>query len=78
MELVLSSDSPAVPSTVVVADAELFPETESGVVVDTDTLFVMVPGVLGDRAELLGALALVLHGSDRFFTPLPEREEAVA
>jgi glucokinase-like ROK family protein len=38
----------------------------------------VVPGVLGDRAELLGALALVLHGSDRFFSPLPEREEAAA
>ncbi|MGH2983268.1 MAG: ROK family transcriptional regulator [Solirubrobacterales bacterium] len=38
----------------------------------------VVPGVLGDRAEMLGALALVLHGSDRFFSPLPEREEAAA
>jgi len=26
----------------------------------------VVPGVLGERAELLGALALVLHASDRF------------
>jgi hypothetical protein len=34
--------------------------------------------VLGERAELLGALALVLHGSDRFFSPLPERAEAAA
>jgi predicted NBD/HSP70 family sugar kinase len=32
----------------------------------------IVPGVLGDRAELLGALALVMHETDRFFTsPLP-------
>jgi glucokinase-like ROK family protein len=38
----------------------------------------VVPGVLGERAELLGALALVLHGSDRFFSPLPERGEAAA
>jgi glucokinase-like ROK family protein len=38
----------------------------------------VVPGVLGERAELLGALALVLHGSDRFFSPLPERAEAAA
>jgi glucokinase-like ROK family protein len=38
----------------------------------------VVTGVLGERAELLGALALVLHGSDRFFSPLPEREEAAA
>jgi predicted NBD/HSP70 family sugar kinase len=38
----------------------------------------VVPGVLGERAELLGALALVLHGSDRFFSPLPERQEAAA
>jgi predicted NBD/HSP70 family sugar kinase len=29
----------------------------------------IVPGVLGERAELLGALALVLHESDRFVTP---------
>jgi predicted NBD/HSP70 family sugar kinase len=29
----------------------------------------IVPGVLGERAELLGALALVMHESDRFFTP---------
>jgi hypothetical protein len=29
----------------------------------------VVPGVLGERAELLGALALVLHGSDRFAAP---------
>ena len=36
----------------------------------------VVPGVLGERAELLGALALVLHGSDRFFSSLPERAEA--
>jgi predicted NBD/HSP70 family sugar kinase len=28
----------------------------------------ILPGVLGDRAELLGALALVMHQSDRFFT----------
>jgi hypothetical protein len=26
----------------------------------------VVAGVLGERAELLGALALVLHASDRF------------
>jgi glucokinase-like ROK family protein len=38
----------------------------------------VVPGVLGQRAELLGALALVLHGSDRFFSPLPVREAAAA
>jgi predicted NBD/HSP70 family sugar kinase len=32
----------------------------------------IVPGVLGERAELLGALALVMHESDRFFaSPLP-------
>jgi glucokinase-like ROK family protein len=29
----------------------------------------IVPGVLGERAELLGALALVLHESDRFVAP---------
>lgn len=32
----------------------------------------IVPGVLGERAELLGALALVMHESERFFaSPLP-------
>jgi glucokinase-like ROK family protein len=36
-----------------------------------------VAGVLGERAELLGALALVLHASDRFFAA-PQREGAVA
>ena len=36
----------------------------------------VVPGVLGERAELLGALALVLHGSDRFVAA-PERREEV-
>jgi hypothetical protein len=44
---VLSSDRAAVPSTVVVADAVLFPDTESGVVVETDTLLVIDPGVFG-------------------------------
>jgi predicted NBD/HSP70 family sugar kinase len=29
----------------------------------------IVAGVLGDRAELLGALALVIQGSDRYSTP---------
>ncbi len=29
----------------------------------------IVAGVLGERAELLGALALVMHESDRFSTP---------
>jgi predicted NBD/HSP70 family sugar kinase len=29
----------------------------------------IVPGVLGERAELLGALALVMHESDRFAAP---------
>jgi predicted NBD/HSP70 family sugar kinase len=29
----------------------------------------IVPGVLGERAEVLGALALVMHESDRFLTP---------
>jgi len=28
----------------------------------------IVPGVLGDRAELLGALALILRDSDRFIS----------
>jgi hypothetical protein len=28
----------------------------------------IVAGVLGERAELLGALAVVTHESDRFFT----------
>jgi predicted NBD/HSP70 family sugar kinase len=27
----------------------------------------LIPGVLGERAEVLGALALVMHASDRFF-----------
>jgi predicted NBD/HSP70 family sugar kinase len=37
----------------------------------------IVPGLLGDRAELLGALALVMHESDRFFaSPLPLGEAA--
>jgi predicted NBD/HSP70 family sugar kinase len=31
----------------------------------------IVPGVLGERAELLGALALVMQESDRFSTPEP-------
>jgi predicted NBD/HSP70 family sugar kinase len=38
----------------------------------------VIPGVLGERAELLGAVALVLHGSDRFFSPLPAGVEAAA
>ena len=29
----------------------------------------IVAGVLGERAELLGALALVMHESDRFIAP---------
>ena len=29
----------------------------------------IVPSELGDRAELLGALALVLHGADPIATP---------
>lgn len=37
----------------------------------------VVPGVLGERAELLGALALVLHGSDRFVAS-PEPQEVAA
>jgi predicted NBD/HSP70 family sugar kinase len=37
---------------------------------------VPVTGVLGERAEMLGALALVLHASDRFFAA--PREEAAA
>ena len=36
----------------------------------------VVPGVLGERAELLGALALVLHGSDRFLAPGDKHEVA--
>jgi glucokinase-like ROK family protein len=36
----------------------------------------IVPGVLGERAELLGALALVMHESDRFFAPRIPVEEA--
>jgi predicted NBD/HSP70 family sugar kinase len=37
----------------------------------------IVPGVLGERAELLGALALVMHESDRFLSPaLPSQEAA--
>jgi len=36
----------------------------------------IVAGVLGERAELLGALALVMHESDRFTTPSPLREAA--
>jgi glucokinase-like ROK family protein len=37
----------------------------------------IVPGVLGERAELLGALALVMHESDRFFeAPIPALEAA--
>ena len=31
----------------------------------------IVAGVLGERAELLGALALVMQESDRFSTPEP-------
>jgi hypothetical protein len=29
----------------------------------------IVAGVLGERAEMLGALALVMHESERFATP---------
>jgi glucokinase-like ROK family protein len=37
----------------------------------------IVPGVLGERAEVLGALALVMHESDRFFeAQVPAREAA--
>ena len=32
----------------------------------------IVAGVLGERAEMLGALALVMHESDRFATPSSE------
>jgi hypothetical protein len=39
----------------------------------------VVAGVLGERAELLGALALVLHAKDRFVgTPDPRTEAAAA
>ena len=34
----------------------------------------IVPSELGDRAELLGAVALVLHGSDPIATPIPTLE----
>ncbi len=36
----------------------------------------IVPGVLGERAELLGALALVMHESDRFMAPRVPAEKA--
>ncbi len=36
----------------------------------------VVPGVLGERAELLGALALVLRASDRFVSPTGDSEVA--
>ena len=36
----------------------------------------IVAGVLGERAELLGALALVMHESDRFSTPSTLTEAA--
>ena len=36
----------------------------------------IVPGVLGERAEMLGALALVLHESDRFYASQLEAEAA--
>jgi glucokinase-like ROK family protein len=36
----------------------------------------VVPGVLGERAELLGALALVMHESDRIFAARIPVEEA--
>lgn len=38
----------------------------------------VVPGVLGERAELLGALALVLHASDRFAASPTQRGEVAA
>ncbi len=38
----------------------------------------VVPGVLGDRAELLGALALVLHGSEQFASGPADRLGAAA
>ena len=36
----------------------------------------IVAGVLGERAEMLGALALVMHESERFAAPALEREAA--
>ena len=33
----------------------------------------IVAGVLGERAEMLGALALVMHESERFAEPEPGR-----
>jgi predicted NBD/HSP70 family sugar kinase len=36
----------------------------------------IVPGVLGERAELLGALALVMHETDRFVGPRVPAEQA--
>jgi predicted NBD/HSP70 family sugar kinase len=36
----------------------------------------IVPGVLGERAELLGALALVMHETDRFVAPRLPAEQA--
>jgi predicted NBD/HSP70 family sugar kinase len=36
----------------------------------------IVPGVLGERAELLGALAVVMHESDRFFATRQPAEVA--
>jgi hypothetical protein len=36
----------------------------------------IVAGVLGERAELLGALALVMHESDRFSSPAALSEAA--
>lgn len=38
----------------------------------------VVSGVLGERAELLGALALVLHASDRFVAAPAQRGEVAA
>jgi predicted NBD/HSP70 family sugar kinase len=38
----------------------------------------LVPGVLGERAELLGALALVMHDSDRFFDQTDDERRRVA
>lgn len=36
----------------------------------------VLPGVLGERAEMLGALALVLHAKDRFVESVEPRSEA--
>ena len=38
----------------------------------------VVPGILGERAELLGALALVLHAGDRLLAPSRTPDEVAA